>query len=100
VKVLCCGGSLDGQWREVSAAVSEFRNLKPYSFNWSQDEKVVNELEYEQYRVVPLSFLGYQLKVALVWNRTSVPDEEIILKALVQRDVFEVMTNPGRKRGG
>lgn len=96
MKILCCGGSLDGEWREVGTGVREFRALKPQKFNWGQDDKVETEIEYEEYRIVPINILGFGMHVAMLWG---MPDEgKAVLRALVQRDVFEQLTNGRRVR--
>ena len=98
MRVLCCGGSLDGQWRELTNDVHWFRALKPSEFNWRKGAKVETEHEYEEYVVSFINILGFGMKVASL--RGAADEGVSVLKALVQRDVFEHIVNPGRKRGG
>ncbi len=97
MKVLCCGGSLDGQWRELGDGIQDFRIPKPAKFDWMSNQKVEVDDSYDEYRVVDIQILGFGMKVAML---RGVADEGMaVLKALVQRDVFEHLSNPKRKRG-
>lgn len=97
MKVLCCGGTADGQWRELTSDVRDFRIPKHVKFDWMSNQKVEVDDSYDEYRVVDIQILGFGMKVAML---RGTPDEGLaVLKSLVQRDVFEHLSNPKRKRG-
>ncbi len=92
--VLYCGGSLDGQWKEVHPDIREQRVVKPLGpIDWKASVKAeVGEIEYELYRIWPISVLGYQMHVAALQG--SADEGRAVLKTLVRRDVFANFTKP------
>lgn len=89
--VLFCGGSKNGHWGEVAMGLQEIHVHVPTRINWNQDAKVVHEERRERYRIWNIQILGYGMRVATADDAR--PESDDVIRAIVQRDVADVLTN-------
>ncbi|MHC3474660.1 hypothetical protein ACYF6T_39025 [Streptomyces sp. 7R007] len=92
VRVLLCGGHLDGQWVDVPEGASTYRTMKPQPLQLSPDpEPTVPLPDVVEYRLEPMPIrirhAGGRLWVGTLGYG---PDrDEAIVRALFQRDVAQ-----------
>lgn len=92
IRVLLCGGHLDGQWVDVPEGVSTYRAMKPQQLQWRPDPEVTVPMpDVVEYRLEPLPIqirnAGGRLWVGTLGHGSK--RDEAIVWALFQRDVAQ-----------
>jgi hypothetical protein len=103
VRVLLCGGHLDGQWVDVPEGVSAYRSMKPQPLSYIREpdtELTVPLPDVVEYRLEPMPIqirhAGGRLWIGTIgWGLER---DEAIVRALFQRDVTQQLLG-GRRAG-
>ncbi|MFJ2004771.1 hypothetical protein [Streptomyces chartreusis] len=92
IRVLLCGGHLDGRWVDVPEGVSTYRAIVPAPIQLSSEVEVTVDLpDFIEYRLEPMPI---QIRSAggRLWVGTlgyGIKRDEDIVFALFQRDVAQ-----------
>ncbi|SMF86680.1 hypothetical protein [Streptomyces sp. Amel2xC10] len=92
VRVLLCGGHLDGHWVDVPEGVSAYRAMKPQALTLAPEPEVTVPFpEVAEYRLEPMP-IRIRHAGGTLWVGTlgyGPGCDEAIVRALFQRDVTQ-----------